>query len=427
MLKTLLENVYLYRNGCWSRQCVSIADGRIENISPNIIQSGFSKIYQLDGYYLSPGFTDVHTHLREPGFLMKETMATGTRAAARGGYTALCAMPNLSPVPDCRENLQVELCAIQKDAVVDVFPYGAITKGQKGEQLADLEGMAGDVIGFTDDGRGVQHEELMRQAMHEANRLDKLIAAHCEDDTLLRGGYIHDGAYAKAHGHRGISSESEWRQLARDLNLVRETDCRYHVCHVSTKESVALIRQAKEQGLRVSCETAPHYIALCDMDLEEHGRFKMNPPIRSKEDQEALIEGILNGTIDMIATDHAPHTQEEKSKGLAHSAMGVVGLECAFAILYSRLVKPNILRLESLIELLTTNPCRVFGLTDGGIEAGAEADLCVLDLDRTYKIDPRRFLSKGRATPFEGEEVSGDVILTLKNGKAVWKDEIFTA
>ena len=367
-------------------------------------------------YTLLPGFCDVHVHLREPGFSYKETIRTGSLAGARGGYTALCAMPNLSPVPDSPEHLALQQAIIDRDACIDVRPYGAITLGQRGETLADLEGMAPGVVAFSDDGKGVQDPGLMREAMVRAKALGKLIAAHCEDNRLLHGGYIHDGAYAAAHGHRGICSESEWGPIARDLELAAETGCAYHVCHVATKESVALLRQAKRDGLDVSCETAPHYLLLDENDLQEDGRFKMNPPLRSREDREALLEGLADGTIDMIATDHAPHSAEEKAKGLAHSAFGVVGLETAFPLLYTGLVREGVLSLEALVDLLCHRPRARFGLPLG-------ADYSLWDLNASYTIDPAEFLSLGRATPFAGRRVFGRCKLTVHDGNAVFYEE----
>lgn len=347
-------------------------------------------------------------------------MRTGTLAAARGGYTAVCAMPNVSPVPDCAEALGVQLRRIREDAVVRVYPYGAITVGERGETLSDMAALAPDCVAFSDDGRGVQSGERMRSAMLRAKALGKLIAAHCEDNSLLRGGYIHDGAYARAHGHRGICSESEWRQVERDLALARETGCAYHVCHVSTKESVARIRAAKAEGVDVTCETAPHYLLLCEDDLQEDGRFKMNPPLRTREDQAALIAGLLDGTIDMIATDHAPHTREEKSRGLEHSAMGVVGLETALAVLHTGLVRTGALPMEALIARMSTVPARRFGLPCGVTE-GAPADFAVFDPEAQWTIDPEAFASLGRATPFAGREVTGQIQMTVCGGEIVWK------
>ena len=366
-----------------------------------------------------PGFADVHVHFREPGFSYKETIRTGSRAAARGGYAAVCAMPNLNPVPDSPENLAPQLEAIRRDAAIAVLPYGAITVGEKGETLSAMDALAPHVCAFTDDGRGVQSDDMMRAAMLKAKRLGKLIAAHCEDNSLLNGGYIHDGAYARTHGHRGICSESEWRQIERDLNLVRETGCGYHVCHISTKESVALIRRAKAEGLDVTCETGPHYLLMDDSMLQEHGRFKMNPPIRDISDREALLEGLCDGTIDMIATDHAPHSAEEKAKGLAGSLMGVVGIETAFPLLYTHLVKKGIISLEKLVALLHDNPRRRFG-----ISLPMEENFTAFDLEAEYTIDPAEFLSMGRATPFEGWSVHGRCKLTVAGGKLAWLDQI---
>ena len=383
-----------------------------EGVCSSLSAPGLSG-FDSSEYVIFPGFCDVHVHFREPGFSYKETIATGSRAAARGGYTAVCTMPNLNPVPDSVENLRVQRRLIEETACIHVYPYGAITIGEQGEALSDLEGMAPDVVGFSDDGRGVQSDDMMRQAMLRAKALGKPIVAHCEVNSLLRGGYIHDGDYAKAHGHRGICSESEWGQIARDLQLVKETGCAYHVCHVSTKESVALIRKAKTEGLDVTCETGPHYLVMDDSDLQEDGRFKMNPPLRGKEDREALIHGILDGTIDMIATDHAPHSAEEKSRGLEKSAFGIVGIETAFPILYTCLVKPDILSLNKLLELLCVNPRRRFGLPLG-------TDYSIWDLNAAYPIDPKDFLSKGRATPFAGWQVSGKCIATICDGKLVY-------
>ena len=365
-------------------------------------------------YVVFPGFCDVHVHFREPGFSYKETIATGSRAAARGGYTAVCTMPNLNPVPDSASHLQQQLSIIGDSACIHVYPYGAITLGEKGEAIADLEGMAPKAIAFSDDGRGVQNDEMMRCAMLRAKALGKIITAHCEDNSLLRGGYIHSGVYAATHGHRGICSESEWGQIARDLKLVKETGCAYHVCHISTKESVALIRQAKAEGLDVTCETGPHYLTMDDSFLREDGRFKMNPPLRDKSDREALVKGILDGTIDMIATDHAPHSAEEKSRGLEKSAFGVVGIETAFPILYTCLVKTGILSMERLVELLCVNPRRRFGIPLG-------EDYTVWDLNQAYTIDPKDFLSMGKATPFEGWKVFGKCVATVCGGKLVYK------
>ena len=367
-------------------------------------------------YIIVPGLCDVHVHFREPGFSYKETIASGSAAAAHGGYTAVCTMPNLDPVPDSAEHLQVQLDAIKRGAAIKVLPYGAITVGEKGEKLADMEAMSDKVCAFSDDGKGVQNDEMMREAMTAAKRLGKIIAAHCEDNSLLFGGYIHDGEYARMHGHRGISSASEYKQIERDLRLAEETGCAYHVCHISTKESVELIRQAKARGVDVTCETAPHYLVLCDEDMQEDGRFKMNPPLRSREDKKALIEGIKDGTIDMIATDHAPHSAEEKGRGLEKSLMGVVGLETAFPVLYTELVTKNIITLDRLVELMSFKPKERFGIDTNN-------DFAVFDISEAYKIDPEDFLSMGRATPFAGREVFGRCLLTVHNGKVVYKAE----
>ena len=380
------------------------------------LEEFLSLLPQNRDYTVFPGFADVHVHLREPGFSYKETIASGTRAAAHGGYTAVCAMPNLNPVPDSSEHLALQEAAIAAGAVIHVYPYGAITVGEQGETLADLAALAPRVCGFSDDGRGVQARAMMEDAMVEAKALGKVIAAHCEDNALLRGGYIHDGQYARAHCHKGICSESEWGPIARDLELAAETGCKYHVCHISTKESVELIRQAKKSGVDVTCETGPHYLVLDDSCLREDGRFKMNPPLRDRSDREALVEGLRDGTIDMIATDHAPHSAEEKARGLAKSAMGVVGIETAFPVVYTYLVKPGLVPLETVVNALTVNPRTRFGLPLG-------EDFSVWDLEDRYTIDPAQFLSLGRATPFAGMEVQGRNLLTVCGGKAVWQAE----
>ena len=367
-------------------------------------------------YAVFPGFCDVHVHFREPGFSYKETIATGCASAARGGYTAVCTMPNLNPTPDSLEHLNMQRQLIEHDACIHVYPYGTITVGEAGEKMADLEAMAPYVCGFSDDGRGVQNDDMMRAAMLKAKSLGKMIVAHCEINELLRGGYIHDGEYAKAHGHRGICSESEWVQIARDLELVKEIGCAYHVCHISTKESVDIIRKAKAEGVDVTCETGPHYLILDDSDLQEDGRFKMNPPLRSREDKLALIEGIVDGTIDMIATDHAPHSAEEKSRGLEKSAFGVVGLETAFAAMYTHLVKPGIITLEKLTQLLVDNPRKRFNIPLG-------LDFSVWDLNEEYTVDPAEFVSMGKATPFTGMNFYGRCLMTVCDGQIVWQEE----
>ena len=364
-------------------------------------------------YVIFPGFCDVHVHFREPGFFYKETMLSGSLAAARGGYTAVCTMPNLNPVPDNAENLKAQTDIIDRDAKIAVYPYGSLTVGQKGVELADMKSMADRAIAFSDDGKGVQSAELMRQAMLEAKALGKIVVAHCEDEKLLFGGYIHDGVYAKENGHKGICSESEWGPIARDIELARETGCAYHVCHISCKESVELIRKAKAEGVDITCETAPHYLILDENDLQEDGRFKMNPPLRSTEDRIALIEGIKDGTIDMIATDHAPHSDEEKSRGLSGSAFGIVGIETAFPLLYTKLVKENVISLEKLIELLAVNPRLRFNIPFG-------EDYTLWNLNEEFTVDPNEFLSKGKATPFTGEKLYGRCYLTVSNGKIAY-------
>ncbi len=387
-------------------------------VSADAVRDVFSRdglsVFDSPKYVVFPGFCDVHVHFREPGFSYKETIADGSRASARGGYTAVGTMPNLKPVPDTLENLKVQLDLIRDTACIHVYPYGAITLGEKGETMAELKGMAPYVLGYSDDGRGVQSDDMMRSAMLLAKALGKPIVAHCEDNSLLRGGYIHEGSYAARHGHRGICSESEWGQIARDLELVRETGVKYHVCHISTKESVELIRRAKAEGLDVSCETGPHYLTMDDSMLQEDGRFKMNPPIRGKEDREALVRGIQDGTIDMIATDHAPHSAEEKSRGLQGSVFGVVGIETAFPVCYTCLVKPGIITMERLMELLCVNPRERFGIPMGN-------DFSVWDLDAEYTVDPQEFLSLGKATPFEGWKVQGRCMLTVCDGKVVYR------
>ena len=391
----------------------SLQSDVVDAIQQSISDLDFSSV-DFSRCVVFPGFCDVHVHFREPGFSYKETIASGSLASAKGGYTAVCTMPNLNPVPDSAEHLKVQRDLIEDSACIHVYPCCAITVGQKGEQLSDLEGMAPDVVGFSDDGRGVQSDALMREAMQRAKALDKPIVAHCEVNELLRGGYIHDGAYAAEHGHRGICSESEWMQIARDIELVKETGVKYHVCHISTKESVELIRKAKADGVDITCETGPHYLVMDDSMLQEHGRFKMNPPLRSKADREALIAGILDGTIDMIATDHAPHSAEEKAKGLENSAFGVVGIETALPVLYTYLVKPGILTMERLVELLVINPRKRFGITLG-------CDYSIWDLEDAYTVDPAEFVSMGKATPFEGWNVNGRCLATVCDGNIVYQ------
>ena len=414
----LFKNASVIENGTIVKKDICVADGFI-----SAFPTDNATVIDCNEHFLFPGFVDVHVHLREPGFSYKETIRSGTMAAAHGGYTTVLSMPNLKPVPDCKESLESQLEIIRRDAVIDVFPYASITKGEKGEQLSDMENLT-DAIAFSDDGVGVANGELMKEAMIKAKQLNKMIVAHCEDMGLRAGGYIHDGVYAKEHNHKGISSESEWAPIARDIELAKETGSAYHVCHVSAKESVELIRKAKADGVNITCETGPHYLVLTEDDLQEDGRFKMNPPLCSEEDKEALIEGILDGTIDMIATDHAPHSAEEKAKGLKDSAMGIVGLETAFPVLYTKLVKENIISLEKLIELLNANPSKRFNVGTS-LQIGQPADLTLFDLNEKYTINPNDFLSMGRATPFKDWEVYGKCKLTLKKGNIVW-NEILT-
>ena len=410
----VFKNAKMYEDGKMITRNVSFDGVALSTFEGDVSRFDESSIV-IDNIAIFPGFCDVHVHLREPGFSYKETIKSGTLAAARGGYTAVCSMPNLNPVPDSKEHLEAQLEIIRRDACISVHPYGSITVGEQGEMLSDMEGMADNIIAFSDDGRGVQSEEMMISAMQKARSLGKMIVAHCEDNSLLRGGYIHDGEYARAHGHRGICSESEWGQIARDLELAKKTGVAYHVCHNSTKESVDVIRRAKASGVDVTAETGPHYILLDDSCLEEDGRFKMNPPLRSKDDREAILGGIFDGTIDMIATDHAPHSAEEKGRGLEKSAMGVVGIETAFPLLYTHLVRTGKLTLERLVELMSVNPRRRFNIND-------DVGFTVFDLNAEYSIDPSEFLSKGKSTPFEGESVLGRCLLTVYNGKIVYCD-----
>lgn len=416
----VIKGCEVFRQGVFVSADVEILDGVVTRVEPGIVPGEGVSVCNFDNCLVVPGLVDVHVHLREPGFSYKETIKSGTEAAARSGYAAVCAMPNLSPVPEDAATLAQELDLIARDAAIDVLPYGAITRGQKGAKLADMAAMAPYVCGFSDDGHGVQSAELMREAMLEAGRLGRPIAAHCEDNSLLRGGYIHDGEYAAAHGHRGICSESEWGPIERDIALLRGTGCAYHVCHISTAESAELIRRAKAEGLDISCETAPHYLLLSDAELQEDGRFKMNPPLRGEADRLALIEALRDGTIDMIATDHAPHSAEEKSRGLEKSAYGITGLETAFPVLWTELVEPGIIGRERLAELMSTAPARRFGI-ESGIELGKPASLAVFDVSTTYTIDPAAFASKGRATPFEGRQVRGRCVLNICRGREVWR------
>lgn len=420
-MKIVLINGIAFINEKFQRKDILIEDGKITKIE-DVIDEKVDREIDLKNKYIFPGLIDVHTHLREPGYEYKETILTGSMAGARGGFTSICAMPNLNPVPDSIENLEPELEAIEKDAVINVYPYGAITIGENGEELSDMDALAEKIVAFSDDGKGIQTEEMMRKGMIKAHELNKIIAAHCEVNELINGGYIHDGEYAKIHGHKGICSESEWGEIKRDVALAKETGVKYHVCHVSTKESVEIIRDAKKNGTDVTCETAPHYLILTDMDLKEDGFWKMNPPLRSKQDQDALIEGIKDGTIDMIITDHAPHSLEEKSKGLEKSSMGIIGLETSFPLIYTYLVKNNIITLEKALELMNTNPRKRFGIGTE-IKVGENADISIFDLNKEYTIDSSKFASKGRNTPFNGYKVYGKCEMTIVKGKIVWEDK----
>ena len=414
--RTIIKNGFVVGVG---KQDIAITDGRISERGEHIEAKAEDRIIDAEGLVVAPAFVDVHVHLREPGYGYKERIATGTMAAARGGYTTVCSMPNLNPVPDSVENLKAQQDIIDRDAKIEVLPYAAITIGRKGEELVDMASLVGKVCAFSDDGSGVQVDGMMERAMTEAVKHDQLIAAHCEVEELLKGGYIHDGEYAKAHGHKGICSESEWEQVKRDIEIAERLGCRYHVCHISTKETVQLVREAKARGVKVTCETGPHYLIFTDMDLEEDARWKMNPPLRSAEDRAALVEGIKDGTIDMIATDHAPHSVEEKSRGLKDSAMGIVGLETAFAALNTHLVRKGVITMERLVELMSLNPRKVFRIA-GGLNEGDRADVVLLDTEKEWRVDSEKFYSMGRISMFDGREMTGDVVMTLHRGEIVY-------
>ena len=419
MTRTIIKGGYVVGRGV---EDIAIVEGRIAERGENIAVAEGDKVISAEGLMIAPAFVDVHVHLREPGFGYKERIETGTMAAARGGYTTVCPMPNLNPVPDSVENLKVQQDIIDSDAKIEVLPYAAITIGRKGEELIDMASLVGKVCAFSDDGSGVQVDGMMERAMNEAVKHDQLIAAHCEVEELLKGGYIHDGEYARQHGHKGICSESEWAQVKRDIEIAERLGCRYHVCHISTKETVQLVREAKARGVKVTCETGPHYLIFTDMDLQEDARWKMNPPIRSAEDREALVEGIKDGTIDMIATDHAPHSIEEKSRGLKDSAMGIVGLETAFAALNTHLVRKGVITLEHLVKIMSENPRKVFRIA-GGIEVGDRADVVLLDVDKQWRVDSEKFYSMGKITMFDGREMTGDVVMTLHRGEVVYDNK----
>ena len=419
----LVKNALVLAGDCFKKSDVLIKDSLIDTIGTSISENGVNRVFNAqDKYFLIPGFVDVHTHLREPGFSYKETIKSGTAAGAKAGYTALCTMPNLNPVPDCVENLRVQTDIIDRDAVIKVYPFASITMGRQGRgELVDFDSLKDRVIGFSDDGTGVQEEETMLAAMEKCAKAGKIVSAHCEVNDLLNGGYIHDGEYCRYHNHKGICSASEYEQIARDVELAEKTGVHYHVCHISAKESVDIIRKAKARGINVTCETGPHYLTMCDEDLQEDGRFKMNPPLRSKDDMQALIEGVKDGTVDVIATDHAPHSREEKSKGLEKSAMGVVGLETAFSVLYTKLVKTGIITLEKLINMMSVKPREIFSIPGGRIEKGMPADLALLSLDDEWTVKPDEFVTMGRATPFEGWKVYGRNLLTICEGEIVYE------
>ena len=421
-MTTLIKGALCYIGDRFQQLDVLIKDGKIDTLSTSISKNGVDTVFNAQDRYLIPGFVDVHVHLRQPGFSYKETIKTGTQAAAAGGYTAVCSMPNVNPVPDSIDGIKAQTDIIEKDAVINVYPFASITKGRKGTgETVDFESLKDIAVGFSDDGTGVQEAEIMQKAMLECAEIDKVISAHCEVNSLLKGGYIHDGEYCREHNHKGICSASEYEQIARDCELAEKTGVHYHVCHISTKESVDIIRQAKARGARVTCETGPHYLTMCDKDLQEDGRFKMNPPLRSEQDKQALLQGVLDGTIDVIATDHAPHSAEEKSKGLKGSAMGVVGLETAFGVLYTKLVKTGFIPFEKLIDMMSIKPREIFNLPGGRISEGEVADLALLDVNKQWTVNPDEFLSMGRATPFEGWELVGKNVLTMCKGEIVYE------
>ena len=419
MSKLLLKGGTVVAEGVSRKADVLVADGKIAAIGESLTSDAQTEIFDAEGCIVTYGLADVHVHLREPGYSAKETITTGTRAAARGGVTTVCSMPNLQPAPDAPETIAVEQQMIDEQAVIEVLPLATISSKRAGRELADIEALRPLSVAYSDDGNGIQTEPLMREAMKRIAAVDGIVAAHCEDDSLLHAGYIHDGKYAREHGHKGICSESEWGPIKRDVALAEQEGCRYHVCHISTKESVEIIREAKQKCAHISCETAPHYLVLCDENLQEDGRFKMNPPLRAAEDKAALIEGIKDGTIEVIATDHAPHTAEEKSRGLKGSMMGIVGIETSFAVCYTHLVRKGVITIEKLIALMSENPRRIFRL-GGAMRVGERADIAVYNVTEPYKIDSSEFLSMGKATPFEGEEVYGRCMLTLFGGKKVW-------
>lgn len=416
----LISGAKVWLGGAFVQRDILVEDGRVVEISDHIAPREGVRTVDGSGKRLLPGLVDMHVHLREPGYGYKETIASGTRASARGGFTTVCPMPNLNPAPDSLENIKKQFDIIEKDAIIDVLPYATITTARRGDECVDHEALAPFVAGFSDDGTGVQSAEVMEEAMRQIAPTGKILAAHCEVETLLEGGYIHKGEWAAAHGHRGICSESEWAEVKRDIELAERTGCRLHICHISTKESVELIRQAKSRGVKVTCETAPHYLALCDEDMREEGRFKMNPPLRSREDMEALRKGVADGTIDVIATDHAPHSAEEKAKGLEKSAMGVVGIETSLAAIYTFMVAGHIITLDRLVEIMALKPREILGI-GGGIARGEVLDAVLVDFHSEFDIIPDEFLSMGRSTPFAGMRLRGEVLLTIAGGKIAYE------
>jgi dihydroorotase len=423
-MKLLIKNGnILCHNGEMQTVDIRIEEGKIAEIGKHLKASG-ETIMNADGKLVAPGFIDVHVHLREPGGEQKETIETGTLAAARGGFTTICAMPNTKPVPDTVEHLKNLKERIKENAHVRVLPYASITVKEAGQELTDFESLQKEgAFAFTDDGAGVQNAGIMLKAMKKAAALQASVVAHCEDNTLVFGGVVHDGVFAKTHNIQGIPSVCEAVHIARDVLLAEAAGCHYHVCHISTKESVRTVRDAKKAGIHVTAEVTPHHLLLTEEDIPGlDANYKMNPPLRSKEDREALINGLLDGTIDCIATDHAPHTIEDKQAGIYKAPFGIVGLETAFPLLYSRFVQTGIFTLKKLVDWMTIKPAEIFKLPYGRLEEGAAADLVIIDLNLEKEIVPQHFASKGRNTPFGGWKCKGWPIATFVNGKLVWQE-----
>lgn len=419
----LLKNAKILKDGELVESDILIDGNKISKISKNI--DCFDKeIIDLKGKFVTAGFIDVHVHWREPGFSQKETILTASKAAARGGFTTVMTMPNLNPVPDSIETLKKQLNIISSESCIRAIPYGAITREEYGRELSDMDEIAKEIFAFTDDGRGVQSANVMYEAMLKASKLNKAIVAHCEDNSLIRGGAMHEGDKSKELKIAGIPSICESVQVARDILLAEAANCHYHVCHISAKESVRAVREGKKNGIKVSCEVTPHHLLSCDEDIkEDNGMWKMNPPLRAREDKNALIAGILDGTIDIIATDHAPHTQAEKERGIAKSSFGIVGSETAFAQLYTKFVKNDIFSLELLVKLMSENVSKLFNLPYGKFDEGELADIVVIDLEKEITIDSSNFLGKGKNTPYNGEKINGIPVLTLFGGEIVYIDE----